>query len=85
VLPIALGVLGALILVLVFLSFVSHSRAAWSFLISACAVGALVTLFGATKVRNAVDLNLYYALILPGILVVTTVMLIALADDYAEA
>lgn len=83
VLPIALGVLGALLLVLVYFS-VNKSRSAWSFLISTCAVGALVTLFGATKIRNATDVSLYYALILPGVLVVATVMLINLADDYAE-
>ena len=43
-----------------------------------------VTLFGATKIRNATDVSLYYALILPGVLAVATVMLIALGDDYAE-
>jgi cytochrome c oxidase subunit IV len=84
VLPIALGLLGALILVLIYFSLATKSRAAWSFLVSTCAVGALITLFGATKIRNATDVSLYYALILPGILVVATVMLINIADDYAE-
>ena len=84
VLPIALGLLGALILVLIFFSLSWKSRPAWSFLIATCAVGALVTLFGATKIRNATDVSLYYALILPGVLAVATVMLIALGDDYAE-
>ena len=84
VLPIALGLLGALILVFIYFSLATKSRAAWSFLISTCAVGGLVTLFGATKIRNTADVSLYYALILPGILVVATIMLIGLADDYAE-
>lgn len=84
VLPITLGVLGGLILVLIYFSLVSRSRSAWAFLVATCAVGGLVTLFGATKIRNVTDVSLYYALILPGILVVATVMLIALADDYVE-
>lgn len=84
VLPIALGVLGGLILVLLYFSIATRSRPAWAFLVATCAVGALVTLFGATKIRNATDVSLYHALILPGILAVVTVMLIAQADDYAE-
>lgn len=83
VLPVALGVLGVLMLVLIYFSL-TKSRAAWSFLVATCAVGGLVTLFGATKVRNTMDVSLYYTMILPGILVVATVMLIGLADDYAE-
>ncbi|MGE0397790.1 MAG: hypothetical protein AB7T06_13800 [Kofleriaceae bacterium] len=84
VLGVALGLIGVLLIVLVYLSLQSKSRPAWSFLVATCAVGALVTLFGATKIRNATDVSLYYALILPGILIVATVMLINLADDYAE-
>lgn len=84
VLPVALGLIGFLLLALATFSFLWRSRAAWAFLISTCGVGALVTLFGATKVRNAVDVSLYHALIVPGILVVATVMLIALSDEYAE-
>lgn len=85
VLPVTLGLLGAIMLVLVYLSMSQRSRVAWSFLIATCAVGALCTLFGATKVRNAVDVSLYYALILPGVLVVAAVMLVGQAEDYAEA
>lgn len=84
VLPISLGLLGALMLGLIYLSVTLRSRAAWAFLVATCAVGGLVTLFGATKIRNATDISLYYALILPGILVVATVMLINIAGDYAE-
>ncbi len=84
VLPIALGLLGVLMLVLMYFSLSFKSRGAWSFLTATCAVGALITLFGATKIRNATDINLFYALILPGILVVATVMLIHVADEYAE-
>ncbi len=84
VLPVTLGLLGGLILVMIYFSLTSKSRAAWSFLTATCAVGALVTLFGATKIRNATDISLYYTLILPGILVVASVMLVALSDDYAE-
>lgn len=83
VLPVALGLLGMLIVVLVYFSL-TKSRAAWSFLVATCAVGGLVTLFGATKVRNVMDISLYYTMILPGILIIATVMLIGLADDYAE-
>jgi hypothetical protein len=84
VLPVALGLLGLLIIVLIYFSLTYKSRGAWSFLTATCAVGGLVTLFGATKIRNATDVSLYYALILPGVLVVATVMLMNLADDYAE-
>ncbi|MFN0253373.1 MAG: hypothetical protein ACKV2T_41265 [Kofleriaceae bacterium] len=84
VLPVALGVTGVAMIGLVYLSLASKSRAAWAFLTATCAVGALVMLFGATKVRNALDVSLYYTLIVPGILVVATVMLVAISDDYAE-
>lgn len=84
VLPVALFLIGAIMLVLVYLSVATRSRAAWSFLVATCAVAGLVTLFGATKIRNVTEVSLYYTLILPGVLAVTTVMLIGLADDYAE-
>ena len=84
VLPVALGLLGVLMLVLVYFSLQAKSRASWAFLTATCAVGGLVTLFGATKVRNAIDIPLFYALILPGILIVATVMLVQVADEYAE-
>lgn len=84
VLPAALGILGAVMLTLIYFSFSLKSRAAWSFLTATCCVGGLVTLFGATKIRNATDMNLFYALLLPGILVVASVMLINRSNDYAE-
>jgi fucose 4-O-acetylase-like acetyltransferase len=84
VLPVALGVAGVALIELAYLSLRAKSRASWAFLTAFCAVGALVMLFGATKVRNALDVSLYYTLIVPGILVVATVMLITISDDYAE-
>lgn len=85
VLPVTLGIVGTLLIVLIYFSLALKSRAAWSFLVATCAVGGLVTLFGATKIRNVTDISLFYALILPGILIVASVMLVGRAEDYAES
>jgi hypothetical protein len=83
VLPAALLVLGVLYPVLVWRSL-EHSRGAWAFLISMCGVLAIVLLFGAPKVRGVLDIGLWTALIMPGLLAVATVGLAMLRVDYRE-
>ena len=84
VLPAALILCG---LVMPFLAWKSleGKRGAWSFLIGMCAVLAAVLLFGATKVRGVLGVGLWTALIIPGMLVVATVALNLIADDYRES
>jgi hypothetical protein len=84
VLPGALIVAGVLLAVLVWRSL-EKSRAAWSFLIGMTATLAAVLLFGSTKLRNVFDIGLWTALIIPGLLTVTTVALTMVRDDYREA
>lgn len=84
VLPAALIVSGVVIAVLVWKT-VERVRSAWAFLIGMTSVLAAVLLFGATKVRSVLDVGLYTALIIPGLLAVATVALTMIRDDYREA
>lgn len=59
-------------------------RAAWSFLISIVAVLAAVTFFGAPKIRNLLHIDLWYAMIVPGLLIVCVVALSLLRENYRE-
>jgi len=83
VLPVSLFVIGALYPALVWRSL-EHSRGAWSFLISMCGVLALVLFFGAPKVRGVLDIGLWTALIMPGLLTVAMVGLTMIRADYRE-
>jgi hypothetical protein len=84
VLPASLLVLGLLMGVLVWRSL-EKERAAWAFLMGMTSVLAAVLLFGATKVRTVLDIGLWTALIIPGLLAVATVALAMIRDDYREA
>jgi hypothetical protein len=84
VLPASLLLLGLVMTVLVWRSLLNE-RAPWSFLIGMTSVMAAVLLFGATKVRNVLDVGLWTALIIPGLLAVATVALAMIRDDYREA
>ena len=84
VLPASLLVAGLVFPVLVWKSL-QRVRGAWAFLIGMCAVFATVLLFGATKVRGALGVGLWTALIIPGVLTVGTVALAMLRDDYRDA
>ncbi|MBA3464477.1 MAG: hypothetical protein H0T46_31385 [Deltaproteobacteria bacterium] len=84
VLPAALIVAGVMLAVLVWKSF-ERSRVAWAFLIGMTSSLAAVLLFGSTKVRSVFDIGLWTALIIPGKLVVCTVALAMVRDDYREA
>jgi hypothetical protein len=84
VLPMTLLVLGAGMPILAWLSFDQRSRPAWSFLLATCLVYATCTFFGAPKVRGLLHVDLWTALILPGLLVVAGVSLLLAAADYKE-
>lgn len=84
VMPATLIGMGVLLAVLIWRSL-AGSRAAWSFLIATCAVLASVTLFGSTKIRSSLDINLWNALSLPGLFVVATAALVMIRDQYKEA
>jgi hypothetical protein len=62
-----------------------RSRAAWAFLVAMCAVFAVVELFGAPKVRGALDISLWITMILPGLNAVAAGALIALRGEYLES
>jgi hypothetical protein len=68
------------------LAVFSHrrSRPAWAFLVAMCGVLAVVGLFGAPKVRSAVDVSLWTTMILPGLLAVACISLALLRDDYVD-
>jgi hypothetical protein len=60
------------------------SRAAWAFLVAICGVFSVVELFGAPKMRGALDLGLWTTMILPGLNAVAAAALISLRGDYSE-
>ncbi len=83
VLPVALIVTGIVLALLIWKSL-EKVRGAWAFLIGMTSVLAAVLLFGATKVRGSLDVGLWIALIIPGMLAVATVALAMTRDDYRE-
>lgn len=85
VLPVTLVVVGLLYPFLTVLSMVQKSRAAWSFLVALCYTLGVVLLFGAPKVRAQIDVSLWTAMVIPGLLVVAGVALTALRRDYRGA
>ncbi len=74
-------ILGALLVVLAYYAW-SGSRAAWSFLISICAVVALCLFFGAPKVRGQLGIGLWTAMIFPGLFVIATVALVVIRRQF---
>ena len=83
VMGVTLLVAGALMPILAWYSL-HLSRGAWSFLIAVFAVFGTVTFFGAPKVRGLLGIGLWTALIVPGLLVVGTIALAMLREDYRE-
>jgi hypothetical protein len=84
VLPATLFLLGVLMPVLAWLSLARKSRAAWAFLLAMTVVYATVLFFGSPKVRSLLDIGLWSALIVPGLLVVSTVALALVRREYRE-
>jgi hypothetical protein len=66
------------------LAWHSHrrSRPAWAFLIAICGVFAVVEFFGVSKIRDALGVGLWTALILPGVSAVATAALVAVRGEY---
>jgi hypothetical protein len=83
VMGVTLLVLGVLQPTLAWLSW-QRSRASWAFLIAIVAVFGVVTLFGAPKIRSLLDINLWYAFLLPAQQFVCVAALAMLRDDYRE-
>jgi hypothetical protein len=58
------------------------SRGAWAFLTAMCYVLAVVLLFGAPKVRAQIDIGLWTAMLIPGLLVVAGVGMTMIRRNY---
>jgi uncharacterized membrane protein YhdT len=84
VISVTLLVVGLLVPALAWLSWMK-SRVGWSFLCSVVGVFAGVTFFGAPKVRNVLDISLWTAMALPGLMVVTVIALAMVRADYQLA
>lgn len=63
---------------------IRRSRSAWAFLVAICGVFAIVELFGAPKVRGALDIGLWLTMILPGLNIVAVAALVSLRSEYLE-
>jgi hypothetical protein len=59
-----------------------HSRTAWAFLCALLSVLATVTFFGAPKVRNVLDIGLWYAMIIPAVGIVAVIALSMVRGEY---
>jgi uncharacterized membrane protein HdeD (DUF308 family) len=81
VLGATLIVIGVVMPVLAYKS-IRGSRAAWSFLISMLSVLAVVTFFGAPKIRKVLDTNLGLAFVIPALLLVSIVTVAKARDAY---
>jgi hypothetical protein len=82
-LPLVLVTIGGATLLMTYYS-IQRSRPAWSFLLALLAVMVVCTLFGAPKIRGILGLNMWVALMVPGLLAVTCTALGMVADDYRE-
>jgi hypothetical protein len=84
VLGITLVLSGLLMPVLAWSSYRDRSRAAWAFLLVICAVFGVGELFGISKVRDALGVGLWTAMILPGANAVVVAALGSLRGEYIE-
>lgn len=83
VLGVSLVIYGVLMLACAWQSWMKV-RIAWAFLLALSAVMSVVLLFGAPKVRNLLEVQLWEALIIPGLLAGATIALAMVRLDYAE-
>ncbi|MBA3501101.1 MAG: hypothetical protein M4D80_26250 [Myxococcota bacterium] len=83
-LMISLLVAGGLLIALSYLSL-TRSRAAWSFVISLSIVLAIMTLFGAPKIRTLVGMHMALALVIPALFLAAAVMLSTLGPRYNKS
>lgn len=86
-LPAVLGVTqlvaGTLMPVLAWFSY-RGKRAPWAFLVAMCGVFAVTDMFGAPKIGHMLSVNLWTALVIPGLYAVAAVALIQLRGSYGE-
>lgn len=83
-LSLVLITMGAFALPMAYQSYAKRSRPAWAFLAAILGVMGVCTLFGAPKVRSLLDVNMWIALMVPGLLAVATAALGMVAGDYRE-
>lgn len=84
-LTVSLVVIGALFPSLAVLSLLRRSRGAWAFLCSMCWVLAVIMLFGAPKIRSQIDIGLWTAMLIPGLLAVAAIALTMVRRDYRNS
>ena len=84
VLGITLILSGLLMPVLAWSSYRDRSRPAWAFLLVICGVFGVGELFGISKVRDALGVGLWTAMILPGANAVVVAALATLRGEYVE-
>jgi len=83
VLGVTMVIIGWLMPLMAILSL-RHSRVGWSFLTALLTVFALVTFFGAPKVRNMLHIGMWYAMVIPGLLSVAVVALALVRGEYRD-
>ncbi len=84
-LTVSLVVIGALFPSLAVLSLLRQSRGAWAFLCSMCWVLAVIMLFGAPKIRSQIDIGLWTAMLIPGLLAVAAIGLTMVRRNYRSS
>jgi hypothetical protein len=80
----SLLVAGGLLISLSYFSLM-RSRGAWSFVISLSIVLAIMTLFGAPKIRTLVGIHMAVALVIPALFLAAAVMLSTLGPRYNKS
>jgi hypothetical protein len=83
-LPLFVLASGVLAAALTYGSYQRRSRPAWSFLCALLAVMAVSTLFGAPKVRHMLDVTMWTALMIPGLLTAAVTGLGMVSEQYRE-
>ncbi len=83
-LGVSLVVIGFLYPALVVLSLLRTSRAAWAFLCALCWVLGVIMLLGAPKIRSQIDIGLWTAMIIPGLLIVGAIGLTMVRREYRD-
>ncbi len=81
-LTVSLILIGLLYPGLAVLSLIRQSRGAWAFLCALCWVLGVVMLFGAPKIRTQVGVGLWWAMIIPGMLIATGIALTMARAEY---
>ena len=83
-LSVSLVLIGLLFPTLSALSVLRRSRGAWAFLCSMCWVLGVIMLFGAPKIRSQINIGLWTAMIIPGLLVTAGMALKMISADYRD-